>query len=152
MEPEQRVTTGIRTWTTPQRATVRRSFENYPDGHLQSCTFFESWIWTAGGRHGLSSEFLVPNLLSWKIMTDEMPETAKLIERINKVRDDAHRNFRTEIRPFAKQLQEIDRKTSVIFASLAKKNGTADITAINAFQMAAHGRRRWILWFSQQCT
>lgn len=67
-------------------------------------------------------------------LADEPEEQVKFLERINKVRDDAHRNFRTEIRPFAKQLQEIEAKTSVIFASLAQKNGTADITAINAFQ------------------
>jgi hypothetical protein len=73
-------------------------------------------------------------LEQYRALADDPEEQVKFIERINKVRDDAHRNFRTEIRPFAKQLQEIDRKTSVIFASLAKKNGTADITAINAFQ------------------
>lgn len=73
-------------------------------------------------------------LEQYRALADDPEEQVKFVERINKVRDDAHRDFRTEIRPFAKQLQEIDRKTSVIFASLAEKNGTADITAINAFQ------------------
>jgi hypothetical protein len=67
-------------------------------------------------------------------LADDPEEQVKFVERINKVRDDAHRNFRTEIRPFTKQLQEIDRKTSIVFAAVEKRNGTADIAAINAYQ------------------
>ena len=70
----------------------------------------------------------------YRALADDPEEQVKFVERINKVRDDAHRNFRTEIRPFATQLQEIDRKTSIVFAAVEKKNGTADIAAINAYQ------------------
>lgn len=73
-------------------------------------------------------------LEQYRALADDPEEQVKFIERINKVRDDAHRNFRTEIRPFAKQLQEIDRKTSIVFAAVEKRNGTADIAAINAYQ------------------
>lgn len=73
-------------------------------------------------------------LEQYRALADDPEEQVKFIERINKVRDDAHRNFRTEIRPFTKQLQEIDRKTSIVFAAVEKRNGTADIAAINAYQ------------------
>ena len=73
-------------------------------------------------------------LEQYNALADDPEEQVKFIERINAVRDTAHKNFRTEIRPFAKQLQEIDRKTSIVFAAVEKKNGTADIAAINAYQ------------------